>query len=185
VRWASCNIFSTQDHAAGRDCKVRRLGFFAWKGESLEDYWWCTYRALSHPDGRGQNLWSTMAATRLCSFTKGTNSRKAVIGETKSTNREEQVIKDLLLEVQRENPFRWHEIVKEWRGVSEETTTGVHRLYKMHQENRLLVPRSTLMIRSPNRNSTTFMAAGIRWLTVKPRARCHDCRESGGSLWLR
>ena len=60
--------------------------------------------------------------------------------KTKSANKEEQVIKDLLLEVQRENPFRWHEMVKEWRGVSEETTTGVHRLYKMHQENRLLVP---------------------------------------------
>ena len=81
------------------------------------------------------------AATRRFSFTKVTSSKKAAIGrKLKSANKEEQVIKDLLLEVQRENPYRWHEMVKEWRGVSEETTTGVHRLYKMHQENKLLVP---------------------------------------------
>lgn len=140
VRWASCNIFSTQDHAAAAIAKSG-LSVFAWKGESLEDYWWCTYRALSHPDGKGPQLVVDDGGDATLLIHKGFELEEGSDwAKTKSTNREEQVIKDLLLEVQRENPFRWHEMVKEWRGVSEETTTGVHRLYKMHQENRLLVP---------------------------------------------
>src|SRR5213082_1191535 len=140
VRWASCNIFSTQDHAAAAIAKSG-VSVFAWKGESLEDYWWCTYRALSHPDGKGPQLVVDDGGDATLLIHKGYELEEGSDwAKTKSTNREEQVIKDLLLEVQRENPFRWHEIVKEWRGVSEETTTGVHRLYKMHQENRLLVP---------------------------------------------
>ena len=140
VRWASCNIFSTQDHAAAAIAK-RGIAVFAWKGESLEDYWWCTYRAISHPDAKGPQLVvddggdATLLIHKGYELEEGSNWAK-----TKSANKEEQVIKDLLLEIQRDNPFRWHEIVKQWRGVSEETTTGVHRLYKMHQENRLLVP---------------------------------------------
>src|SRR2546426_1739773 len=140
VRWASCNIFSTQDHAAAAIAKSG-VSVFAWKGESLEEYWWCTYQALSHPDGKGPQLViddggdATLLIHKGYELEEGSDWTK-----TKSANKEEQVIKDLLLEVQRENPFRWHEIVKEWRGVSEQTTTGVHRLYKMHQENRLLVP---------------------------------------------
>jgi adenosylhomocysteinase len=140
VRWASCNIFSTQDHAAAAIAKSG-TSVFAWKGESLEEYWWSTYQALSHPNGKGPQLVvddggdATLLIHKGYELEEGSNWAK-----TKSPNKEEQVIKDLLLEVQRENPFRWHEIVKEWRGVSEETTTGVHRLYKMHQENRLLVP---------------------------------------------
>ena len=140
VRWASCNIFSTQDHAAAAIAKSG-LSVFAWKGESLEDYWWCTYRALSHPDGKGPQLVVDDGGDATLLIHKGFELEEGSDwAKTKSTNREEQVIKDLLLEVQGENPFRWHEMVKEWRGVSEETTTGVHRLYKMHQENRLLVP---------------------------------------------
>src|SRR3979411_1426690 len=140
VRWASCNIFSTQDHAAAAIAK-RGISVFAWKGESLEDYWRCTYRAISHPDGKGPQLVvddggdATLLIHKGYELEEGGNWAKS-----KSANKEEQVIKDLLLEVQRENPYRWHEIVKDWRGVSEETTTGVHRLYKMHQENKLLVP---------------------------------------------
>jgi len=140
VRWASCNIFSTQDHAAAA---IAKSGFsvFAWKGESLEDYWWCTYRALSHPEGKGPQLVVDDGGDATLLIHKGFELEEGSDwAKTKSANKEEQVIKDLLLEVQRENPFRWHEMVKEWRGVSEETTTGVHRLYKMHQENRLLVP---------------------------------------------
>ncbi len=140
VRWASCNIFSTQDHAAAA---IARSGVsvFAWKGESLEEYWWCTYRALSHPDGKGPQLIVDDGGDATLLIHKGYELEEASDwAKTKSGNKEEQVIKDLLLEVRRENPFRWHEMVKEWRGVSEETTTGVHRLYKMHQENRLLVP---------------------------------------------
>jgi adenosylhomocysteinase len=140
VRWASCNIFSTQDHAAAAIAKSG-VSVFAWKGESLEEYWWCTYRALSHPEGKGPQLIVDDGGDATLLIHKGYELEEGSDwAKTKSANKEEQVIKDLLLEVRRENPFRWHEMVKEWRGVSEETTTGVHRLYKMHQENRLLVP---------------------------------------------
>src|SRR5256884_1576696 len=140
VRWASCNIFSTQDHAAAAMAK-RGIAVFAWKGESLEDYWWCTYRAISHPEGKGPQLVVDDGGDATLLIHKGYEMEEGSdLERTKSANREEKVIKDLLLEVQRENPFRWHEIVKEWPGVSEGATTGVHRLYKMHQENRLLVP---------------------------------------------
>ena len=140
VRWASCNIFSTQDHAAAAMAQSG-VPVFAWKGESLEEYWWCTYQALSHPNGKGPQLVIDDGGDATLLIHKGYELEEGSDwAKTKSANKEEQVIKDLLLEVQRENPFRWHEMVKEWRGVSEETTTGVHRLYKMHQENRLLVP---------------------------------------------
>src|SRR5437762_6791177 len=140
VRWASCNIFSTQDHAAAAIANSG-VSVFAWKGESLEAYWWCTYRAISHPDGKGPQLVvddggdATLLIHKGYELEEGSDWAKA-----KSANKEEQVIKDLLLEIHRENPYRWHEIAKDWRGVSEETTTGVRRLYKMAQENRLLVP---------------------------------------------
>jgi adenosylhomocysteinase len=140
VRWASCNIFSTQDHAAAAIAKSG-VAVFAWKGESLEEYWWCTYQALSHADGKGPQLIVDDGGDATLLIHKGYELEEGSDwAKSKSANKEEQVIKDLLLEVQRENPYRWHEIVKEWRGVSEETTTGVHRLYKMHQENKLLIP---------------------------------------------
>jgi len=140
VRWASCNIFSTQDHAAAAIAKTG-VPVFAWKGESLEEYWWCTNQAISFPDGKGPQLVVDDGGDVTLFIHKGYELEEG--GEwakSPSSNREEQVIKDLLLEVQRENPYRWHEMVKEWRGVSEETTTGVHRLYKMQQLNQLLVP---------------------------------------------
>jgi adenosylhomocysteinase len=140
VRWASCNIFSTQDHAAAAIAKTG-VSVFAWKGESLEEYWWCTYRALSHPDGKGPQLIVDDGGDATLLIHKGFELEEGSDwAKSKSETKEEQVIKDLLLEVQRENPYRWHEIAKDWRGVSEETTTGVHRLYKMAQENKLLVP---------------------------------------------
>jgi adenosylhomocysteinase len=140
VRWASCNIFSTQDHSAAAVAKAG-ISVFAWKGESLEDYWWCTYRAISHPDGKGPQLVVDDGGDATLLIHKGYELEEGSDwAKSKSANKEEQVIKDLLLEVQRENPYRWHEIAKDWSGVSEETTTGVHRLYKIHQENRLLVP---------------------------------------------
>src|SRR5256885_6311205 len=140
VRWASCNIFSTQDHAAAAIAKSG-LSVFAWKGESLQEYWWCTYQAISHPDGKGPQLVVDDGGDATLLIHKGYELEEGSDwAKTKLANREEQVIKDLLLEIHQENPYRWHEIVKDWRGVSEETTTGVHRLYKMHQENRLLVP---------------------------------------------
>ena len=140
VRWASCNIFSTQDHAAAAIAKAG-VPVFAWKGETLEEYWWCTNQALSFPEGKGPQLVVDDGGDVTLLIHKGYQLEDG--GEwarSASQNKEEQVIKDLLLEVQRENPFRWHETVKEWRGVSEETTTGVHRLYKMQQQNQLLVP---------------------------------------------
>jgi adenosylhomocysteinase len=140
VRWASCNIFSTQDHAAAAIAKAG-VPVFAWKGETLEEYWWCTNQALSFPDGKGPQLVVDDGGDVTLLIHKGYQLEEGS-GWVKSPshNKEEQVIKDLLLEVNRENPFRWHELVREWRGVSEETTTGVHRLYKMQQQNQLLVP---------------------------------------------
>src|SRR6201989_2377748 len=140
VRWASCNIFSTQDHAAAAIAKAG-IAVFAWKGETLEEYWWCTYKALSHPDGKGPQLIVDDGGDATLLIHKGYELEEGSDwAKTKSANKEEQAIKDLLLEIHRENPYRWHEMVKEWRGVSEETTTGVHRLYKMAQEGKLLIP---------------------------------------------
>ncbi len=141
VRWASCNIFSTQDHAAAAIAKAG-VPVFAWKGESLEEYWWCTNQAISFPDGKGPQLVVDDGGDVTLFIHKGFQLEEGNDEWVKSpsTSKEEQVIKDLLLEVNRENPFRFHEMVKEWRGVSEETTTGVHRLYKMQQQNQLLIP---------------------------------------------
>jgi adenosylhomocysteinase len=140
VRWASCNIFSTQDHAAAAIAKSG-VPVFAWKGESLEEYWWCTNQAISFPDGKGPQLVVDDGGDVTLFIHKGYQLEEGdQWAKSKSASKEEQVIKDLLLEVQRENPYRWHELVKDWRGVSEETTTGVHRLYKMQQNNQLLVP---------------------------------------------
>src|SRR5256714_15073037 len=140
VRWASCNIFSTQDHAAAAIAKSG-LSVFAWKGESLQEYWWCTYQAISHPNGKGPQLVVDDGGDATLLIHKGYELEEGSDwAKTESANREEQVIKDLLLEIHQENPYRWHEIAKDWRGVSEETTTGGHRLYKMAQENRRLVP---------------------------------------------
>jgi len=140
VRWASCNIFSTQDHAAAAIAKAG-VPVFAWKGESLEEYWWCTNQAISFPDGKGPQLVVDDGGDVTLFIHKGYQLEEGdEWAKSASASKEEQVIKDLLLEIQRENPYRWHELVKDWRGVSEETTTGVHRLYKMQQNNQLLVP---------------------------------------------
>jgi adenosylhomocysteinase len=140
VRWASCNIFSTQDHAAAA-IAAAGVPVFAWKGESLEDYWECTYRALSHPGGEGPQLVVDDGGDATLLIHKGYELEKGSDWvNTPSSCHEEQVIKDLLKRVHAENPRRWQEIVKEWRGVSEETTTGVHRLYKMQEAGTLLVP---------------------------------------------
>src|SRR6202166_795214 len=140
VRWASCNIFSTQDHAAAA-IAAAKVPVFAWKGESLEDYWWCTYQAVSHADGKGPELVVDDGGDVTLLIHRGyelENGSKWV--DTPSESHEEKVIKDLLKKVHAENPNRWREIVKAWRGVSEETTTGVHRLYKMQEQGKLLIP---------------------------------------------
>jgi adenosylhomocysteinase len=140
VRWASCNIFSTQDHAAAA-IAAAGLPVFAWKGESLEDYWDCTYRALTHKGGLGPQLIVDDGGDATLLIHKGyelENGDRWV--DTPSGNHEEQVIKDLLKKVLADDPKHWHKVVKDWRGVSEETTTGVHRLYKMMEQGKLLVP---------------------------------------------
>ena len=140
VRWASCNIFSTQDHAAAA-IALSGVPVFAWKGESLEEYWWCTYRALNHKGGKGPQLVVDDGGDVTLLIHKGyelEEGDKWVNGP--SGSHEEQVIKDLLKKVHAEDPQHWHKVVEEWRGVSEETTTGVHRLYKMLEQGKLLVP---------------------------------------------
>ena len=140
VRWASCNIFSTQDHAAAA-IAATGTPVFAWKGESLQEYWDCTFKALIHPGGLGPQMVIDDGGDVTLLIHKGyelENGSDWV--NSASGSEEEQIIKNLLKKVHAETPTLWHGIVKEWKGVSEETTTGVHRLYKMHQAGKLLVP---------------------------------------------
>src|SRR5436305_164107 len=140
VRWASCNIFSTQDHAAAA-IAAAGVPVFAWKGESLEEYWWCTLQAVSHPGGKGPELVVDDGGDVTLLIHKGYELEEGSDWvNSPSGSHEEKVIKDLLKQVHAENPRHWHELVKAWRGVSEETTTGVHRLYKMQEAGKLLVP---------------------------------------------
>jgi adenosylhomocysteinase len=140
VRWASCNIFSTQDHAAAAVAKAG-IPVFAWKGESLEEYWACTFLALMHPGAKGPQLIVDDGGDATLLIHKGYELEK---GDTwvksPSSSHEEQVIKELLIKVHEKKPALWQEVVKEWKGVSEETTTGVHRLYQMEAAKKLLVP---------------------------------------------
>jgi adenosylhomocysteinase len=140
VRWVSCNIFSTQDHAAAA-IAARGIPVFAWKGETLEEYWWCTWKALVNPQGLGPQLIVDDGGDATLLIHKGyelENGSDWVT--TPSGSHEEQVIKDLLKQIHKDQPGIFHEIVKEWKGVSEETTTGVHRLYQMAKAGTLLVP---------------------------------------------
>jgi len=140
VRWASCNIFSTQDHAAAA-IAAAGVPVFAWKGETLEEYWWCTNQALNFTGGKGPQLVIDDGGDVTLLIHKGyelENGDKWV--DSPSGSHEEKVIKHLLKQVYGENKTRWHEVAKEWRGVSEETTTGVHRLYQMMEQGKLLVP---------------------------------------------
>lgn len=140
VRWCSCNIFSTQDHAAAA-IAAAGVPVFAWKGETLEEYWWCTEQALSFPGGKGPNLIVDDGgdATLLIHWGyKAENDAKTI--DRKGGNHEEQVILDTLNKILKEDNQRWHRTVADWKGVSEETTTGVHRLYQMMERGELLIP---------------------------------------------
>lgn len=140
VRWASCNIFSTQDHAAAAIAKAG-VPVFAWKGETLEEYWWCTDQALRFPDGKGPNLIVDDGGDASLLFHQGYAAENDPrILKRKAANHEEQVILNLLERIHKENPQRWHNMLKEMKGISEETTTGVHRLYQMMERGELLVP---------------------------------------------
>ena len=140
VRWCSCNIFSTQDHAAAAIAKTG-TPVFAWKGESLEEYWDLTLQAVTFPGGKGPQLVVddggdvTLLIHKGCELEEGGDWVN-----TPSTSHEEQIIKNVLKRVHKEDPLKWTTIAKEWRGVSEETTTGVHRLYQMLEKGKLRVP---------------------------------------------
>jgi adenosylhomocysteinase len=186
VRWCSCNIFSTQDHAAAAIAKAG-VPVFAWKGESLEEYWWCTDQALSFPGGKGPEMVVDDGGDVTLFIHKGYELEEGSDWiDTEASSHEEKVIKDSLREIKAQNPFRWHEVVKDWRGVSEETTTGVHRLYQMLERGKLLVPcdqrerhRDEVEVRQPLR------LPPLARRRLEPRARRHDLRQSRGRLRLR
>jgi adenosylhomocysteinase len=140
VRWASCNIFSTQDHAAAA-IAASGIPVFAWKGETLEEYWWCTAQALSFPGGKGPNLLVDDGGDASLMVHLGYKAEKTPeILDKKPANREEAIILSTLKDLLVKEPGKWHRTVSELKGISEETTTGVHRLYQMLENGELLVP---------------------------------------------
>jgi adenosylhomocysteinase len=140
VRWASCNIFSTQDHAAAAIAK-KGIPVFAWKGETLEEYWWCTKQALSFPNGKGPQMIVDDGGDATLLIHKGFQAEKNPSKlNVKAGNQEEEAFLKILKETLKEDSTKWQRTVEEWQGVSEETTTGVHRLYQMMEKGELLVP---------------------------------------------
>lgn len=140
VRWASCNIFSTQDHAAAA-IAASGVPVFAWKGESLEEYWWCTAQALSFPNGQGPTVIVDDGGDATLFIHKGyQGENNPSLFDAVPANHEEKVILDLLKKTYSEDHGKWHNMVKDIKGVSEETTTGVHRLYQMMERKELLFP---------------------------------------------
>lgn len=140
VRWASCNIFSTQDHAAAA-LAVKGIPVFAWKGETLDEYWWCTNQALNFPGGLGPNLIVDDGGDATLMIHKGFEIEKNPgLLKMELPTADERAMMKVLREVYVEDNTHWGRTVKEWKGVSEETTTGVHRLYQMKESGSLLVP---------------------------------------------
>jgi len=150
VRWASCNIFSTQDHAAaavvvgknGTPENPQGVPVFAWKGESLEEYWWCTEQVLVWPEGDGPNMILDDGGDATLLVHKGVEFEKTGEEPKPETadNEELAVVLNLIKKTLKENPRLWTEIANGIKGVTEETTTGVHRLYEMHKQGKLLFP---------------------------------------------
>ncbi len=166
VRWASCNIFSTQDHAAAAIAKTG-TPVYAWKGESLEDYWWCTNQAMCFADGKGPQMIvddggdATLLIHRGYQFEE-TFNKTGKLPEICTDNKEVAIVDTLLHKLHGEDPNRWHNVAKDWIGLSEETTTGVHRLYHMMRE-------GTLLTRAMNVNDS---------VTKSKFDNLYGCRES-------
>ncbi|MDH4410649.1 MAG: adenosylhomocysteinase, partial [Verrucomicrobiales bacterium] len=141
VRWCSCNIFSTQDHAAAA-IAAAGIPVFAWKGETLEEYWDCTEAALTWPDGKGPQLIVDDGGDATLLIHKGAELEEGdrSFVESESESEEEAIIKALLVRINGQDPIKFTSYMKDWKGVSEETTTGVHRLYQMSQAGKLRVP---------------------------------------------
>jgi len=141
LRWASCNIFSTQDHAAAAIAKAGSAAVFAWKDETLDEYWWCTEQALTWPDGSGPDMIVDDGGDATLFVHHGVKIEKnPQLLKQKIDNKEFAVIVDRLAQSYRKNPKRWQKVAAGIRGVSEETTTGVHRLYQMQASGELLFP---------------------------------------------
>ncbi|NQV96887.1 MAG: adenosylhomocysteinase, partial [Acidimicrobiaceae bacterium] len=150
IRWASCNIFSTQDHAAaavvigpnGTADNPQGVPVYAWKGETLEEYWWATDQMMTWPDGDGPNMILDDGGDATMLIHKGVEYEKAgaVPDPTTASNPELAIVLGLLQRGLKQSPSRWRTMAKSIKGVTEETTTGVKRLYKMAQENELLFP---------------------------------------------
>ena len=140
VRWASCNIFSTQDHAAAAIAK-RGIPVFAWKGETLKEYWWCTNEAITWPDGQGPDLIVDDGGDATLMVHLGAEAEKDPKALERETHGEDEAqLIAFLKETLKTQPNKWTEVAKRIKGVSEETTTGVHRLYKMMENKSLLFP---------------------------------------------
>ncbi len=141
VRWASCNIFSTQDHAAAYIAQKGEAAVFAWKGESLEEYWWCLEMAITWPDGTGPDLIVDDGGDATLIVHEGVNAEKdPSLLEKKYEVKEFQILMDRIKMALKEDPNHWTKMAAKIQGVSEETTTGVHRLYHLAKEGKLLFP---------------------------------------------
>ena len=138
VRWCSCNIYSTQDHAAAAIAE-RGIPVFAWKGETLEDYWWCLEQALTFPDNKGPELIVDDGGDATLMVHLGVKFEKdsSVLDKAPEGEDEKELIKRLKI-IYEKDPHKWSNMLKDLKGVSEETTTGVHRLYHMMEKGELL-----------------------------------------------
>eukprot|EP00002_Diphylleia_rotans_P009237 TRINITY_DN192_c0_g1_i1.p1 TRINITY_DN192_c0_g1~~TRINITY_DN192_c0_g1_i1.p1 ORF type:complete len:466 (-),score=74.60 TRINITY_DN192_c0_g1_i1:177-1574(-) len=177
VRWASCNIFSTQDHAAAAIAKAG-IPVFAWKGETLVEYWDCTLRALQFPGGQGPTLIVDDGGDATLLVHRGYAAEEdASILDNDEGNEELAIVNEVLKRVLAEDKTYWHRVVKELRGISEETTTGVHRLQRLHKEGKLLVP--TINVNDSVTKSKFDNVYGCRHSLIDGIYRATDVMVSG------
>ncbi len=182
IRWASCNIFSTQDHAAAAIAELGYAKVFAWKGETLEDYWWCTEMALTWPDGSGPDLIVDDGGDATLMIHLGVDAdRDPSVLDKPCDSKEARVLMDRIILGHKTNPGHWTKVAAKVRGVSEETTTGVHRLYQLSEQGKLLFPAINV-----NDSVTKSKFDNFVRLPRVPRRRhqaCHRHHDRGSRLW--